>query len=46
MPPLISVHNLNKTFRVNRRRSGMWGTLHSLVKPQYQTITAVNGVQL
>jgi ABC-2 type transport system ATP-binding protein len=44
MQPLIQVTNLNKLFKVTRRRPGMIGTLQNLVRPDYMTVKAVDGV--
>lgn len=44
MQPLIQVTDLNKLFKVTKRRPGMVGTLQNLVRPEYVTVKAVDGV--
>ncbi|HEX5415944.1 MAG TPA: ATP-binding cassette domain-containing protein [Chloroflexota bacterium] len=41
---MIDVENLQKTFRVARRREGRLGALRSLVSPEVREVRAVNGV--
>lgn len=42
--PIISVRNLNKTFKVQQKTPGMWGTLKSLVARKYNLVPAVKDV--
>ncbi|HZU87506.1 MAG TPA: ATP-binding cassette domain-containing protein [Anaerolineaceae bacterium] len=44
MSAIISVKNLQKTFRVARRRTGAFGALRGLISPEYRTVHAVDGV--
>ena len=44
MKTIVQAVNLNKTFRVVRRRPGMLGTLKNLAAPEYQLIQAVREV--
>jgi len=44
MKQSIRVHNLHKTFRSKRKQAGFRGSLRALVKPEYQTIQAVDGI--
>ncbi len=41
---LVSVTNLQKTFRSKRKAAGLGGSLRSLFKPQYSTIEAVQDI--
>ncbi len=42
--PLISVENVTKSFRRQKRKEGLWGAVHGLFSRQYETITAVDDV--
>lgn len=44
MPPIISVANLRKHFKIPRRRRGPGGTLRDLFARQYRTVRAVDGI--
>jgi ABC-2 type transport system ATP-binding protein len=44
MQPLIIVDNLQKHFKVARRRPGALGALQNLLKPQYRLVRAVDGI--
>ncbi len=46
MMPLIEAENLTKTFRVARRRPGLFGGLRSVVDPEVRTVAAVQGLDL
>jgi len=41
---IITVENLRKEFRIPRRRPGFLGTLRSLLSPEYEVRTAVDGI--
>ncbi len=41
MKPIIQAKDVNKTFRVARRRPGVLGTLKNLVAPEYKLVRAV-----
>jgi ABC-2 type transport system ATP-binding protein len=41
---VLSVVNLQKTFRTKRKAAGFGGSLRALIKPQYSTIEAVRGI--
>jgi ABC-2 type transport system ATP-binding protein len=41
---MITVENLQKHFRVNKHRRGLWGTLRNLVTQETQVVRAVDGV--
>jgi len=41
---MIEVENLQKTFRVARRREGRLGALRSLVSPEFREVQAVGGI--
>ena len=42
--PLISVENVTKTFKRQKRKEGFLGAVHALFSRQYETITAVDDV--
>lgn len=42
--PQIVVQNLVKTFRVAKRAPGMWGAFRGLVRRQYSTVCALDGI--
>ena len=44
MPPIISVANLHKDFRVYRHHRGALGALRNLFTREYQVVKAVDGV--
>lgn len=44
MNTILSVENLQKTFRVAQRRSGTFGALRGLLAPRYREVHAVDGV--
>lgn len=46
MPLAIATTNLRKQFRVHQKEPGLWGSLRSLVRRQYKTVTAVAGIDL
>jgi len=46
MSTVIETKNLQKTFRVHRKEPGLWGSLRSLVKRQYETVEAVKPTSL
>jgi ABC-2 type transport system ATP-binding protein len=41
---IITVTDLQKTFRAKRKAAGLGGSLRSLIKPQYTTVEAVRGI--
>ncbi|MCG0238947.1 MAG: ATP-binding cassette domain-containing protein [Firmicutes bacterium] len=41
---MITVENLRKEFKILRRRPGFLGTLRSLLSPEYEVRTAVDGI--
>lgn len=41
---VISVKNLNKTFKVYERKSGVFSAVRALIKPEYKIIKALDGV--
>ncbi len=41
---VIEVKNLQKTFRVKKKESGLKGSLKSIIKPTYRQIEAVKGI--
>jgi len=43
-PPLISVQDLCKNFRLFRRREGLWGGIQNLFIREYQTVAAVDRI--
>jgi ABC-2 type transport system ATP-binding protein len=44
MPPIISVNQLQKHFRVYKHHRGFWGPLLNLVTHEYNLVRAVDGV--
>jgi ABC-2 type transport system ATP-binding protein len=42
--PIITVHDLHKTFRTKHKTAGLRGSLRSLARPEWKTIEAVNGL--
>ena len=42
--PIIQVENLTKEFKIKKRKPGIMGAISSLVKTEYITKTAVNGI--
>ncbi len=44
MPPIIHVENLRKDFRTFDRRKGVKGALQDLVRREYRTVKAVDGI--
>lgn len=42
--PAIVVKNLNRTYRVFRKREGLWSSLRGLFKREYNTVEAVRDV--
>lgn len=44
MPPIISVNNLSKTYRVPQREAGLRAALHSLTHPTFQEVHAVKSI--
>jgi len=44
MQPIIDVKNLRKTFRLKQKSAGFLNGLKSVVKPDYKTVRAVNGI--
>lgn len=44
MQPIISVENLVKTYKVNKKEPGFVGSLKSLVKRKYENVQAVNNI--
>ncbi|MFA6915125.1 MAG: ATP-binding cassette domain-containing protein [Parachlamydiales bacterium] len=42
--PLITVEQLQKTFRITKRKTGFWGALTSLVNREHITKTALDGI--
>ena len=42
--PQITVENLVKTYRIAARNSGIWGALRGVVRRQYRTVRALNGI--
>jgi ABC-2 type transport system ATP-binding protein len=43
-PPIITVGDLQKDFKVFKHHRGAWGALRNLVSREYSTIHAVNGI--
>jgi ABC-2 type transport system ATP-binding protein len=41
---MIKVRNLNKNFRIVKRKSGLFGSLRNILAPEYQTIQAVKNI--
>ena len=46
MSAMIEVEGLNKTFRVARRRTGVWGSIRSVVDPEVRHVHAVQDLSL
>lgn len=44
MPPIISVNQLSKTYRVPQRDPGLRAALRSLTQPQFQAVEAVKNI--
>jgi ABC-2 type transport system ATP-binding protein len=44
--PVIRVQNLRKTYRVQEKPAGFFGSLRSLVRPRFRTVEALGGVSL
>ena len=44
--PIIEVHNLLKTYKLQRGQPGMLGAIKNLFNTQYETIKAVNNINL
>lgn len=44
MPPIISVNNLSKTYRVPQREAGLKAALRSLTHPTFQEVQAVKSI--
>ncbi len=44
MPPIISVNQLSKTYRVPQREPGLLAALRSLTHPQYMEVEAVKNI--
>jgi len=42
--PLIEVASLKKEFQIQKRHPGLWGTVRDLLRPEYETKQAVDGV--
>ncbi len=42
--PIITVHDLRKTFQTKRKQPGLMGSLRAVVKPELQTVEAVKGI--
>lgn len=40
----ILVENLVKRFRIAKRQAGLWGALHGLVRREYRTVHALDGI--
>lgn len=43
---IIEVKNLNKKFKIKEKEKGLKGSLKSIVKPTYKTISAVNNISI
>ena len=43
-PPLITLHNLQKHFRIAKHQRGALGALRSLFSPEYRLVRAVDGI--
>lgn len=41
---VIEVKNLNKTFKVKKKEKGMKGSIKAIIKPDYETVNAVNNI--
>lgn len=46
MKPIIEVANLTKTYKLQRGKPGMLGAIQNLFNSQYETLYAVNDIQL
>jgi ABC-2 type transport system ATP-binding protein len=44
--PVVSLTNLQKTFRVKRKSPGLKGSVKSLLRAEWQTVEAVRGISL
>lgn len=42
--PIIEVKNLSKTFVVKEKEKGFRGSIHSIVKPKFKHVTAVEDI--
>ena len=42
--PQITVENLVKTYRIAARNPGIWGALRGVVRRQYRTVRALDGI--
>ena len=40
----VEVRNLQKTYRVYRKREGLWASIQGLFKREYHAVNAVAGV--
>lgn len=46
MPTAIRTNSLSKTYRVHKKEPGLWGSVRSLVHRQYNTVEAVQSVNI
>ncbi|MBC7353221.1 MAG: ABC transporter ATP-binding protein [Thermogutta sp.] len=42
----IEIRNLSKTYRVNRKKEGLWAAVRGLLRPEYEVIHAVRSISL
>ncbi|MGB9687775.1 ABC transporter ATP-binding protein [Thermogutta sp.] len=42
----IEICNLSKTYRVNRKKEGLWAAVRGLFRPEYEVIHAVRSISL
>ncbi|NCN50890.1 MAG: ATP-binding cassette domain-containing protein [Candidatus Pacebacteria bacterium] len=43
-PPIISITNLKKHFKVYKKKPGLWGSIQSLWHREYEVVKAVDGI--
>ena len=41
---IIEVKNLNKKFKIKEKEKGIRGSIKSIIKPEYRTVSAVNDI--
>jgi ABC-type uncharacterized transport system ATPase subunit len=44
--PIISVHNLSKTFQLKEKAAGLRGSLAALARPRFRAVEAVRAISL
>lgn len=42
--PVITLTEVSKIFSLKQKKAGFWGSIHSLIKPQYTQIVAVDSI--